>query len=498
MTNTSDSPHESEEGLRRTGAALAERVTDLETANAKGRDSRLAALNLMEDAVRARQAVEILNRQLQESEGRLRTFAGQLEHLVQERTEELTHSEERLRILATELNLAEQRERKRLASELHDYLAQLLVLGRMTLSQAKRIGLPPRAEDLVEQTEEIFGKALTYCRTLMAELSPPILQDRGLLAGLTWLADHMQRHELAVVLDVEQTDDVSLPQDCAVLLFQSIRELLINVAKHAAVKRATVRMTHEEGLLRIIVRDENGFDLVAAAAAAAAADNTSPLSSKFGLFSIRERMRALGGSFDLQSAPGQGTTATLTLQVAASAESKGLGAELSGSNAAFKTQSSALPGRSVLGPLRPLSEASTQSSALQKNARVRLLLVDDHTLMRQGLRSIVSGYAHLEVVGEAGDGVEAVALVDQLDPDVVVMDINMPNMDGIEATRRIKAHHPSTVVIGLSVNQLFDTEERMKAAGAAAYLTKESAADVLCHAIDAAISHEGNRCSAQS
>ncbi len=274
-----DLPHESEERLRRTGAGLAERVTDLETANTKGRESRLAALNLMEDAVRARQAVETLNQQLQESEGRLRTLAGRLEHLVQERTEELTHSEERLRILATELNLAEQRERKRLATELHDYLAQLLVLGRMTLAQVKRIGLPPGAEDLVKQTEEIFGQALTYCRTLMAELSPPILQDRGLPAGLTWLADHMQRHELAVALDVEQTDDFPLPQDRAVLLFQSVRELLINVAKHAAVKRATVRMTHEEGLLRIIVRDENGFDLAAAAAAAPTTPHRSPRSS---------------------------------------------------------------------------------------------------------------------------------------------------------------------------------------------------------------------------
>jgi DNA-binding NarL/FixJ family response regulator len=118
--------------------------------------------------------------------------------------------------------------------------------------------------------------------------------------------------------------------------------------------------------------------------------------------------------------------------------------------------------------------------------------------MRQGLRSIVAGYDHLEVVGEAGDGVEAVALAERLDPDVVVMDINMPNMDGIEATRRIKAHRPKTVVIGLSVNQSFDTGEQMKAAGAASYLTKESAVDVLCQAIDAAISYGGNRCLAQS
>jgi len=101
---------------------------------------------------------------------------------------------------------------------------------------------------------------------------------------------------------------VMFPKDSAVLLFQSVRELLINVAKHGAVKKATVTMTHQDGSLTIVVRDENGFDLPAATAAA----TISPLSSKFGLFSIRERMKALGGTFVIQSERGKGTTATLT------------------------------------------------------------------------------------------------------------------------------------------------------------------------------------------
>ncbi len=137
-----------------------------------------------------------------------------------------------------------------------------------------------------------------------------------------------------------------------------------------------------------------------------------------------------------------------------------------------------------------MSLPATPDSAPKKNSKIRVLLVDDHPMMRQGLRSIVTAYDHLEVVGEAGDGAEAVKLAQRLDPDVVVMDINMPKMNGIEATRRIKAHRSSTVVIGLSVNQSADTVEKMKAAGAAAYLTKESAADALCQAIDVALSHK--------
>jgi signal transduction histidine kinase len=97
-----------------------------------------------------------------------------------------------------------------------------------------------------------------------------------------------------------------------VLLFQSVRELLINSSNYAGTGEATVTLEQREGQLRIQVRDEGvGFDLTAATPAAGVP--TAGVSSKFGLFSIRERMMALGGSFDIQSAPGKGATATLTL-----------------------------------------------------------------------------------------------------------------------------------------------------------------------------------------
>lgn len=93
---------------------------------------------------------------LRESEERLRTFAGQLEQSVNERTEELLLSQERLRALTNELNLTEQRERKRMATELHDHLQQMLVLGKLKLGQGKRLAEPvPACTEVIGQVDHL-------------------------------------------------------------------------------------------------------------------------------------------------------------------------------------------------------------------------------------------------------------------------------------------------------------------------------------------------------
>ena len=117
---------------------------------------------------------------LREDEERLRSFSSRLEQLVEERTAELRQSQDRLRGLATELNLAEQRERKRLAAELHDHLQQMLVLGRIKLGQGKQLATSlPACANLIGETETLLSEALTYTRTLVAELSPTVLRDHG-------------------------------------------------------------------------------------------------------------------------------------------------------------------------------------------------------------------------------------------------------------------------------------------------------------------------------
>jgi DNA-binding NarL/FixJ family response regulator len=109
----------------------------------------------------------------------------------------------------------------------------------------------------------------------------------------------------------------------------------------------------------------------------------------------------------------------------------------------------------------------------------RVLIVDDHAALRACLRSLVEDHPDMAVVGEAATGEEAVALAELLSPDVVLMDVRLPRLSGIEATRHIRRLHPAPVVIGLTVHWTPELESDMGDAGAAECLAKADAADRL-------------------
>jgi CheY-like chemotaxis protein/anti-sigma regulatory factor (Ser/Thr protein kinase) len=279
-----------------------------------------------------------------------------------------------------------------------------------------------------------------------------------------WLAQQMKRHDLTVSVRVPETE-IALPQDQAVLVFQSVRELLINASKHAQSQEAALVLEHADGRLRVEVSDNGiGFEVAGLAAAPPDAQN-----SKFGLFSIRERMKALGGTFDLRSSPGQGTTAALSLPVGpARVEEDTAGPDVGVSE-----------GAPAGWPARRRASAVPQPAVHQKQAKVRLLLVDDHAMVREGLRSVLESYDDVEIVGEASNGEDALSMVERLRPALVVMDINMPRMNGIEATAQMTRTYPEIPVIGLSVNATGNNVQAMLKAGAVLLLTKEAAVNEL-------------------
>ncbi|ALA59169.1 PAS domain S-box protein [Nitrospira moscoviensis] len=404
---------------------------------------------------------------LKQTQEELHRWKDELELRVQERTRQLIDSQRRLRSLASELTVTEQRAQRKLAKDLHDYLAQLLVVGRLKTGRLKKeAGLPAKAETMAAELDTIFEQALTYTRTMIAELSPPSVQESGLPAALAWLAERMQKDGLWVEV---QSDDrpTALSEEQAVLLFQSARELLMNVLKHAGVDRATVRLTvRESEEVRLSVEDR-GKGLGPRALQRASEPG------HLGLFAVRERMEAMGGRLEVASSPGEGTTATLVLPLGGkeAVSGKALGIALGNDSGTLSA-----------GPQR-----STLSDSKLQDAKVRVLLVDDHALVRQGIGTLLDTYTDVTVVGEAGDGLEAVAMTERHEPDVVVMDFTMPKMNGADATRRIKRSRPRTVVIGLSVTDQEHVRREMLAAGAVAFVSKDSAPDELYRVIMAAV-----------
>ncbi|HSF65978.1 MAG TPA: response regulator transcription factor [Nitrospiraceae bacterium] len=118
---------------------------------------------------------------------------------------------------------------------------------------------------------------------------------------------------------------------------------------------------------------------------------------------------------------------------------------------------------------------------------LRVLLVDDHARVRAALRDLLQSYPNLSLVGEASNGEEAIRLVRELSPSVVVMDINMPKLNGIDATMRIKTSYPHVVIVGLSVSASDAHRKAMTAAGATALISKNMAVEQLYVEIQAVI-----------
>lgn len=387
------------------------------------------------------------------AEREMQDSAAELERRIVERTAELMLSQERLRALASDLTLTEQRERRHLATELHDYLAQLVVASRIRLAQVIPSIHDASASAALSKIDGMLDQALTYTRSLVAELSPHILYQFGLAQSLVWLGEHMKQHGLEVSVRT-MAPAFTLPDDQAVLLFQSVRELLFNVIKHAKVDRAaiTVNVDDERRELWICVEDEGvGFDVMELGL-------TKNTRCKFGLLSIRERMELLGGECSVSSVQGSGTVAMLRLPLAPVSAQPAF---------AFSTEAHHVPS--------PCPDGSSRN--------IKILLVDDHAMVRQGLRSILDAYDNLTVVGEGADGQDAVIMARSLRPDVVIMDVNLPLIDGIEATRILTQEHPSITVIGISVRNDPQVHDAMTEAGAVAFLPKESAADQLYEVI---------------
>ena len=159
----------------------------------------------------------------------------------------------------------------------------------------------------------------------------------------------------------------------------------------------------------------------------------------------------LGGRFEIDSAPGKGTRVRL---VAPRGDASG-----SVTGARVSTRA-------------PIGAASAGETGLPSPEALRILIVDDHAAVRSAFRAILSERPQLSVVGEASNGLEAIARAHALRPDVILMDIAMPGMDGIEATVRLRAELPGIQILGLSMQPRGAVSHAIEQAGAAGFFVK--------------------------
>jgi PAS domain S-box-containing protein len=372
-----------------------------------------------------------------------------LEQMVADRTALADARSKQLQALAVELIEAEEQEKRRLAGLLHEDLQQLLAAARFRL-ESKRHSDPD-----LNQVQHLLEESISKTRNMAHELSPAMLHHSN-------LADAIQRiclnaHEqfgLAVDLEAE----INMPVECApsrVFIFRAIQELLFNIVKHAGVNTAKVKIAESGDDLVIMVSDVGkGFD--------ASALETFTGKTGLGLISLRERASYIGGSLTIESTPGKGSRFILRVPV-----------QMDGAAHPHA------PETRVEDPIQQPTETAPSSA----ESDLRVLFADDHKVMRQGLIRLVAGKPGILVVGEAANGREALEKVRLIKPDVVVMDISMPEMDGIEATRHIKAELPNVRVIGLSMHEDEHIAHDMREAGAEASLSKTTSSSKLLKAI---------------
>ena len=399
----------------------------------------------------------------------LKRTRDELESRIQKRTG-------KLRSLARELTLAEERERRRIAGLVHDNLQQLLVAVLLNIGATKAKNYNRGILEELESIERMTKECVGITRTLAAELSPSVLHQCGLAAGFAWLREWF-REKYDFDLEVWADEALIPDEDISITLFQCVREIVFNAVKHSGVKSARLMMfCDNEAFVNISIKDEGkGFDATALCVQDVWKDG-------FGLFSVRERVELLGCVMLIESAPGQGACFTLRFPARAINCCCSCSHGKSCEKASFGKRVSGEPHDEIDEARVPVQISRRTEDGLP---RFRVVLADDHSMVRQGLVRVFQDEADFEVVGEAADGKEALELARAHEPDIIVMDLQMPVMSGLEATRVIRKELPGVQVIGLSIEANKESRRSLLRAGALDLLHKGVSAEDLIQRVRA-------------
>jgi signal transduction histidine kinase/ActR/RegA family two-component response regulator len=382
---------------------------------------------------------------------RICVVATELTELV-EANEALKTNEESLRQLSARLLQLQDEERRHIARDLHDITGQKLAFQSIALSalQTKQCSnLDAEAQQALSESLLMNKEISEEIRTLSYLLHPPLLDELGLSSAARWYATGFtKRTGIPIDIDVPQ-EMKRLSPDAEVAIFRVLQESLTNVHRYANTPKARLRIRTTGESIQVEIEDYgNGIH---------AAKSKSPQESVerlgVGIQGMTERIRQLGGRLEIISGPKRGTLVTATIPISGS-----------------QVQAPVSP--VVVTSLAGAISADNRNSALG-NQRQQILIADDHEMLRRGVRNTLQAQPDLEVCGEAVDGQDAVDKVRALRPDLVILDINMPVLNGLVAVRQILRYSPNTKIVIFSVHDSDQTRQEIRAVGAHGFVSKD-------------------------
>jgi two-component system invasion response regulator UvrY len=364
--------------------------------------------------------------------------------------ETLVRSESQLRLLSQRILEVQEEERARIARELHDQLGQELVALKIEAVVLKEeLAKSPRLRERARGVLDLIDRLDTTAHRIAVSIRPEILDKLGLVKAIQWYAEDFERRS-GISCPVEApNDELVLPKAVSTCAYRILQEALVNVWKHSRASQAKVKVTSGHGVVNISVSDNGvGMDL------GRLSEGTS-----LGLLGMRERASLVGGKITIRRNRGGGLRVAAHLPLSVAQAGTGATAEL--------------------------ASAQTAASKPWTKSAIRVLLVDDHSLVRAGLRRVLEQAPDIRIIAEACDGREAVDKYQEVSPDMVVMDISMPELDGMEASKRILSLYPLARILMLTRFHEEQYAIRTLKAGCLGYLTKGSSTQQLHHAVRA-------------
>jgi two-component system NarL family sensor kinase len=416
-------------------------------------------IRLVDRAGRARTVRLTLTRSTQFGMEALCAVATELTELV-ETNEALRVTESSLRQLSGRLLQLQDEERRRIARDLHDTTGQKIAALSMSLDRVARLldTKKPERDEALTEGRDIVRMIGEEIRTLSYLLHPPLLDESGLGSAVRWYAEGFQKRS-GIRLNVNISADLGrLSTDVEMALFRVVQESLTNVHRYSGSPDAEINVIETTDSVKLEIVDHGKG--IQTGAVRTKVEGIASLG--VGIPGMRERIRQFGGQLEVDfGRDGTRVSASVPLKKA-------------------KVAPAVEESEVEVSPTNGNSNTHVASSS---DTRRRILIADDHEVMRRGVRGLLESHDEWAVCGEAFEGREVVTKSRELRPDLIIMDINMPGLTGIDAAQQIRKENPSAKILFFSVHESAQTVREVVNAGAQGYVAKSRAGHDLVDAV---------------